>query len=445
MSTEDQKSPNQGVSLPPISFLSNNSPHQLQLPSQSPTQIPSITQSNSQSPPQRKLPILESPNASTKSAGTSLSPPTKKLKHDYQFVQYQNQSSPPQNFTPPSTTVTNEEKEEKHIHYHQNHHRHRHHHHPVRPHHHHHIVKKFIKKPPPKLNLDPIFELIEEFHPKRQFLGTIIYNPTTTWETLQISQLYGVNSKFQHDLNHIKQQYIKRKQSSNFLESNYIPMIPPLTPEYINCIIEVKIPFRYIIDFKNDVRNQILKRELWGGASAMYTDDSNILEILLHMGFFDNKLNLNNFNKGWKVEDIIKPTVSKEIDEDSLEYGVFGDLSVEILLLPTLPKYYGYFANGINSRNWIHESVHNGLSIAIYNVKWETRNSYLNDRSLFKIYQQELNEDFKLTNQENALKQGWKFDMKIYKKIKEKYEKEDKEKKEEQKKDEQKKDEKKKS
>ena len=46
-----------------------------------------------------------------------------------------------------------------------------------------------------------------------------------------------------------------------------------------------------------------------------------------------------------------------------------SDISVEIIILPTLKTYRGSFRNNLNSRSW--DTSHDGMSIAIYSVKFE--------------------------------------------------------------------------
>ncbi|CAD1808838.1 Histone deacetylation protein Rxt3 family protein [Candida parapsilosis] len=305
------------------------------------------------------------------------------------------------------------------------------------------------KRSKPKLNIEPIELIIKELFPHRRFLGTIIYNPTTTWETLQTRTLYGLKPSLISRFDEIKKAY-KQQMKINRLPTRYIPVVPPLPQEYINSVIDVKIPFRYIVEFKQDFYNEIVSRELWGGASGVYTDDSDILQVLLHMGFFNDSIDLSTWNKKWEKRDILRPinllnqsvkdsnspennnengnktdshrqltaTTPQPIDQD-----IYGDLSVQILLLPSLPSYYGFFANGINSRSWnltqSTNSQHTGLSFAVYNVKWEERGSYLHERILMHGVEFENEVDYELNHESMRAKGGWQFDYDAYKKIKE--------------------------
>lgn len=196
-------------------------------------------------------------------------------------------------------------------------------------------------------------------------------------------------------------------------------MIPPLANDYINYLLEIKIPYKFIKLFKEDLDddNIPLKRQIWGGASAVYTDDSDILLVLAHLGLFNGKIDLTEWNEKWTSDDIITPLDAKNDPNE-----IHGDLSVTILLLPSLPDYHGYYANGINSRLWIRYNKHNGLSYAVYNVKWEGYGSYLRDKTLFKRYQTELYDDMETTKEELSSKNGWSFNFAYYKKLKHKFE-----------------------
>ncbi|KAI3406747.2 hypothetical protein KGF56_000352 [Candida oxycetoniae] len=300
-------------------------------------------------------------------------------------------------------------------------------------------LSKRRKQNTPKLNIEPIVQLISELFPKRQFLGTIIYNPTTTWDTLQTQYLYGLKQDLQRTFQKSKQNYRDRCAEGDFkIETRYIPCIPPLPLEYINSIIEVIIPFRHIIEFKQDFRNEIVskERELWGGTSGIYTDDSDILHVLLHMGLFNDSVDLSQWNKTWTREDIIKPRYVMHSDNDDgstseeakekeqVDDDVYGDLSVEILLLPPLPQYIGYFQNGINARSWnvakhndAKQQEHSGLSYVVYNIRWLRRGSYLQFSQLKQACFDEMQRDYQ--ENENLIKHsnGWLFDYKTFKRI----------------------------
>lgn len=291
-----------------------------------------------------------------------------------------------------------------------------------------------VKSRPLTINKDEIVEILAELFPSRHNLGTLVYNPTTTWSTLQTSQLTGLKPEHHERYQQIKEDYAARLKEEYFrLSSKYIPMIPPFANDYINHLLEIKIPYKFIKLFKEELdEGQIpLNRAIWGGASGVYTDDSDVLLALAHLGFFNGAINLKEWNNKWVPSDIIVPLSAKE---DS--YGLLGDLSVTLLLLPSLPEYHGYYANGINPRLWVSYKKHNGLSYAIFNVKWEGQGSYLIDKSLFKKYRSELSDDTKTSKEELSSKKGWCFNYPYYKEIKDKIQNLDKPEKDENPKDE---------
>ncbi|KAG2732840.1 hypothetical protein G9P44_003830 [Scheffersomyces stipitis] len=289
---------------------------------------------------------------------------------------------------------------------------------------------EFNTVPPVSLNVQPVLQFIKEKFPQRRHLGTIVYNPTTTWSNLQTSQLYGLKPGHVEEFDILKERYESKSKEVCF-QKKYIPSLPPLTADYINSIVEIKIPFHFIDKFIHEFESSvIIKRELWGGASGAYTDDSDILSILAHNGFFHDKMDLTQWNPNWTRNDIIKPlNINVNVDskappseQDSDEHAeIYGDLSVELLLLPPLPEYHGFYANGINSRSWTSANKHNGLSIAVYNVKWESFGAHLRSRLISKRSASELAKD----SNDNAKvlngKRGWSFDYAYYKQLKNKF------------------------
>ena len=265
-----------------------------------------------------------------------------------------------------------------------------------------------------------LLEILKELFPTRHNLGTLVYNPTTTWSTLQTAQLTGLKPEHHERFQQLKEDY-EDKLNEEYFRNNfkYIPMIPPLANDYINYLLEIKIPYKFIKLFKEDLDddNIPLKRQIWGGAGGVYTDDSDVLLVLAHLGLFNGKIDLTEWNEKWTSDDIITPLDAKNDPNE-----IHGDLSVTILLLPSLPDYHGYYANGINSRLWIRYNKHNGLSYAVYNVKWEGYGSYLRDKTLFKRYQTELYDDMETTKEELSSKKGWSFNFAYYKKLKHKFE-----------------------
>lgn len=267
------------------------------------------------------------------------------------------------------------------------------------------------------LNKSQIESILNEMFPVRRNLGSLVYNPTTTWETLQISQLTGLKPEHLEKFEEIKRNY-KQKLKIDYYSTRtkYIPCIPPLPNDYINHLLEVKIPYKHVKLFKEQLEIGLIpeSRSVWGGVSGVYTDDSDVLLALAHSGLFDNTLDLSDWNHGWKPTDVIVPLNAVKDD-----MGIYGDLSVTLLLLPGLSNYSGFYANRFNSRSWKGPRRHTGLSFAIYDVKWESIGAYLRDRSLFKLSQRELVEDFGKSRVSNG--KAWQFKRSYYDEIKRKY------------------------
>ncbi|CAN3475919.1 hypothetical protein DICA1_F05094 [Diutina catenulata] len=282
---------------------------------------------------------------------------------------------------------------------------------------------------PITINTGEIKALVNELNPVRSVLGTIVYNPTTTWGTLQISQLPGLREEDFERLLEAKHNYVE-KVHSNYGLTQYIPMIPPLSSAYVNFTLEIKIPRRFLERFQLELRQNKTNRDVWGGAGGVYTDDSNVLGVLAHLGLFDGELDLSEWNSRWKglmLPNDPSTTVAPDsegaddtFDDPMDETGanIPGDLSVELLLLPPLPAYHGYYAHGINTRTWT-ESTHNGLSYAVRNAKWESATTYLRDKTTFKRYQAEMAQDKRELADAAG---GWVFRKKHYTAIKRKYE-----------------------
>lgn len=274
---------------------------------------------------------------------------------------------------------------------------------------------------PGKIDIKPIVELLEEYFPQRHYLGTIVYNPTNTWSTVQPEFLIGLKPEHASRFEEIKHNYELALVESKEILTKYIPVIPPLANDYINYLVEIKIPYRFIRLYLEEVETGEIKekRELWGGAGGIYTDDSDILTVLSHLGLFADSLDLTTWNPSWKKLDFIKPATLKYDDNNVL----LADLSVTLVLLPNLPSYQGFFSNGINSRSWNRSSAnnlaHTGLSYAVYNVKYESLGSYLKEKTIFKKYESELQEDQGYLEELRAQK-GWSFNYKLFKEISQK-------------------------
>lgn len=278
-----------------------------------------------------------------------------------------------------------------------------------------------VESKPLALDITPVVKILEELFPQRHYLGTIIYNPTNTWSTIQPEFLIGLKPEHISRFEEIKQNYELALSDSKELVTKYIPIIPPLPNDYINYLVDIKIPYRFIRLHFEDVESGLVKqkRELWGGAGGIYTDDSDILAVLTHQGLFNDSVDLKTWNPSWKKLDIIKPSTVKYDDNNVL----LADISITVLLLPGLPSYQSIFSNGINSRSWSRSIAHTGLSYAVYNIKYESMGSYLMEKTIFKKYENELQQDKGCLMDEHK-KTGWSFNYKLFKEISAKHKEE---------------------
>ncbi|KTW25635.1 hypothetical protein T552_03495 [Pneumocystis carinii B80] len=127
--------------------------------------------------------------------------------------------------------------------------------------------------------------------------------------------------------------FIKDMEEMDLGEHIYTPSNPvPRLDGKLNGILTIRIARQYFHKSEND---KIKKRALWG--TDIYTDDSDIVAILLHTGRLGRK----------------KPS---------------SDAIVKVRVLPRLIKYSGSLRYNIMSRGW--KTRHDGESIMIEDLKW---------------------------------------------------------------------------
>lgn len=153
------------------------------------------------------------------------------------------------------------------------------------------------------------------------------------------------------------------------------PLLPNFTRDKINKLIKIKIPYRYIRDLLESRLERATHAQLWG--TDIYTDDSDPLLALQHVGFFDRSdfydlkkltpANLSNFNDviGNDDDDNDRQLTKRSGGGEVSKY----DLEVTVLLLDTLSAYIGTDRFGICSRDWYGVAPHDGLSFGIYQIE----------------------------------------------------------------------------
>lgn len=192
----------------------------------------------------------------------------------------------------------------------------------------------------------------------RRFLGNIVYASRTTLDTMQTESLVGLREKDLRRFAEIKEEYLILLNGGGYIP-RAVPGIPPLLPEYTNCLIQIKLTQ---FDLNERFNQALVERRLWGGASQVYTDDSDVAALAVHMGVNQDKADLRRWNPQWTLQHAVRP-LNREITD--------CDLCVTLLLLPPLREYAGHYANGLNSRTWLHRTPHRGLSMTIHSYRWQ--------------------------------------------------------------------------
>ncbi|CAB4256986.1 Rxt3p [Maudiozyma barnettii] len=151
-------------------------------------------------------------------------------------------------------------------------------------------------------------------------------------------------------------------------KKQYTPdcFLPPFNRTNINKLVKIKINSNEITNFLSGDSTRLQNREIWG--SDIYTDDSDPLVVLKHIGFFnmlDSKNDSNDIPR--------KRTPANIQNQDNVVGGAFipfeTSLEVTILILDCLEGYVGLNKNGVVARSWLGPAHHDGLSFGIYEIK----------------------------------------------------------------------------
>lgn len=146
-------------------------------------------------------------------------------------------------------------------------------------------------------------------------------------------------------------------------EQQYTPncFLPSFNTENINSLVKIKIDAAELNRFLAGDSKRLENREIWG--TDIYTDDSDPLMALQHVGFFEPKT-------GGLVG---KRTPANMHNQDNVIGGEFvpfeSSLEVTILFLDCLQGYSGLNRYGIVARSWLDSVSHDGLSFGIYEIK----------------------------------------------------------------------------
>lgn len=150
---------------------------------------------------------------------------------------------------------------------------------------------------------------------------------------------------------------INNKNNFELILQDPPPFLPILNTQMINKLISVYIPYEIIsLYLEQPTSNKRwINNEIWG--SDVYTDDSDIILVLAHIGVFGSKPKVVKENGVVGEWDVIRHT----------------DIIVNLLILDTLQAYQGSKRYGIRSRDWVGPQLHDGLSYAVYSIEFKSR------------------------------------------------------------------------
>lgn len=266
-------------------------------------------------------------------------------------------------------------------------------------------VKKFQKKQVSVDNKD-VLEFASKF--PRYHLGSLLYTPTPTADTYKELSISGW--QFKSGREH-----------------------PPLLPElrgYINSIITVRIPSQFITDIQNNPH--YVNRAIWG--TDVYTDDSDVLNILKHNGFLPHSQSeLGELGELRKDEaQVQRSTPGNKDNAENIKQTVNnlaqfvnivgGDIHVDLIILPPLASYRSLYRNGLNSREWT--TPHDGMSIAVYGVRYGEVSSAVDSINSAGIKKRRIDELVAMSEQggpggdDGTTGTGWKLSFEAWRKIK---------------------------
>lgn len=246
-------------------------------------------------------------------------------------------------------------------------HSHMHNHTPLVHHHHniHHVsaMPAIPIAPPQRIKTSLLIDsskVVASLSSKpRHYLGSIIYHPTPTPK-----QGYSITQ----------------------------PLLPRFEGKE-NSIFQVRIPRRFLSEQQR--RDVHRRRCVWG--TEVYTDDSDVLGVLVHLGKVPGvlpdgvdsslvaeaggrKIVMNGMTSASprsppisspvkkKVNGITNGKADKQQAQDGPTIPASKDLIVNLLILPTLEKYTGSTRNALKSRSW--NTIHDGMSYSIWDMEW---------------------------------------------------------------------------
>ncbi|CDR43297.1 CYFA0S11e03488g1_1 [Cyberlindnera fabianii] len=260
---------------------------------------------------------------------------------------------------------------------------------------------KFVKREV-IINSSDVLDFAAKF--PRRHIGSILYTPFPTkagYKQLNITDpLEGIESLHES------------KKDDNKI----VPLLPELR-DHINSIVTVRVPSWQITELQNNKHYQ--ERAIWG--TDIYTDDSDILLILKHNGFLPQvDPELEGEEKTMEKRTPGNKDNISNITQSVTNFRQFvniigGDVHVDLIVLPPLVEYAGTFRNGINSRAW---KGHDGMSLAIYGVRYGEKGSAVESTNDISVKKRKLAEIEALRDSDAANQGDWKLNKEAWKKAK---------------------------
>ncbi len=223
----------------------------------------------------------------------------------------------------------------------------------------------------------------------RREIGSVVYTdyPTNPSLNRHWRNLSNQDTEKLHEDKVKYEEVGKQRKDYGILVNKRVELLPSLISNYINCTIDVYVPYHEMFDNPN-----VFDKRIWG--TDVYTDDSDVVAILYHCGILHSqdptRRKLRKISKRQEKEqkrDIdanaspmnyqftsysgpITPGNKENmhnITGNTVTEEEAADLIVTLIILPTLKEYKGCYRNNYYSRSW---KDHDGCSIAVYGVRW---------------------------------------------------------------------------
>lgn len=219
----------------------------------------------------------------------------------------------------------------------------------------------YVSAPKPEMDSQPILQHTrDKYMHAPKLIGEINYKSEGAGAFIR----YVENNETAH-MPHPKQLPFPYNFAEQYTPNCFLPLFGR---NEINNLVKIKIDPVEITKFLTGASKRTYNREIWG--ADIYTDDSDPLLALQHVGFFE-KVFVKGANAGEKQSP--KRTPGNYANPDNVIGGPYISpdtrLEVTIILLDKLQSYAGINRYGVNSRSWLGPAAHDGLSFGIYEIK----------------------------------------------------------------------------